>query len=159
MLNTVMNCIAIRPCEESNPNAIHWGKFRDERWTVSTMGCKGLMKTLSELMSWEDGDKYRFSGRLISEGDDKLLLFEMESPQITRTVEQVIVPEKAEDKSESEPTEDAQEELVITETVRVRPASWTMRATQATSTTRRTTPSSTSSRPWRRPISSPRRRL
>lgn len=124
LLNTVMNCIAIRPCEESNPNAIHWGKFRDERWTVSTMGCKGLMKTLSELMSWEDGDKYRFTGRLLSEGDDKLLLFEMESPQITRTVEQVIVPEKAEDESD-EPSEDSEEELVIKETVRVRPASWT----------------------------------
>lgn len=31
LLNTVKNCIAIRPCDKDNPNAIHWGKLRDER--------------------------------------------------------------------------------------------------------------------------------
>ena len=31
LLNTVENCIAIRPCDASNPNAIRWGKLQNER--------------------------------------------------------------------------------------------------------------------------------
>ena len=41
LLNTVKNCIAIRPCDKDNPNAIHWGRLREERWVASTLSCKG----------------------------------------------------------------------------------------------------------------------
>ena len=116
LLNTVTNTIAIRPCDEENPNAIHWGRLREERWIVSTMGCRGLSRTLFDLMSWEDEGKYRFSGQFLCQGGQKILLFELDEPIITKTVEQVIVPEQAE--------EQAEEEIVVTEKVRVYPASW-----------------------------------
>ena len=77
LLNTVKNCIAIRPCEKDNPNAIHWGKLREERWVVSTLGCKGLSRTLFDLMRWEDEGQYRFSGQYKAQGDNKLLIFEL----------------------------------------------------------------------------------
>jgi len=50
LLNTVANAIAIRPCEKNNPNAIHWGRLREERWVASTLGCKGFAKMLFGLM-------------------------------------------------------------------------------------------------------------
>ena len=84
LLNTVKNCIAIRPCEKDNPNAIHWGKLREERWVVSTLGCKGLSRTLFDLMSWEDEGQYRFSGQYKAQGDNKLLIFELAEPVITK---------------------------------------------------------------------------
>ena len=114
LLNTVTNTIAIRPCTEDNPNAIHWGKLREERWIVSKLGCRGLSRTLFDLMSWEDEGKYKFRGQYISQDDQKLLLFELDEAVVTKTVEQVFVPEESD-----------QEEIVIKETVRVLPESWT----------------------------------
>lgn len=124
LLNTVTNTIAIRPCDESNPNAIHWGRLQEERWVVSTMGCRGLSKTLFDLMSWEDEGKYRFRGQYINREDQKLLIFELDEPVVTKMVEQVIVPEKP-DEAEETDEEAAAEEIVIKETVRVYPSAWT----------------------------------
>lgn len=111
LLNTVKNCIAIRPCSKDNPNAIHWGRLKDEKWIVSSMSCRGLAKTLFGLMAWEDNGKYRFKGTYMGDGENKLLLFELDEPLVTKTVEQVIVPEESD------------EEIVVQETVRVYPAS------------------------------------
>jgi len=120
LLNTVTNAIAIRPCDENNPNAIHWGKLREERWIVSTMGCRGLSKTLFDLMSWEDEGKYRFRGQYINQDDQKLLIFELDEPVVTKVVEQILVSEEPDEEAAEE-----QEEIVIKETVRVYPDSWT----------------------------------
>lgn len=120
LLNTVTNTIAIRPCDESNPNAIHWGKLREERWIVSTMGCRGLSRTLFDLMSWEDEGKYRFRGQFMNQDDQKFLIFELDEPVVTKVVEQVLVPEGSDEEMAEE-----QEEIVIKETVRVYPDSWT----------------------------------
>lgn len=124
LLNTVTNTIAIRPCDESNPNAIHWGKLREERWIVSTMGCRGLSRTLFDLMSWEDEGKYRFRGQFINQDDQKLLVFELDEPVVTKIVEQVVVPDEPDEEGASD-TEEEKEEIVIMETVRVYPDSWT----------------------------------
>ena len=120
LLNTVKNCIAIRPCEKDNPNAIHWGHLREDRWIVSTLSCRGLAKTLFDMMSWEDEGQYRFSGEFKVQGDNKLLLFELGEPVITKTVEQIVVPEEAEE--DADKTE--HEEIVIREKVRINPPSW-----------------------------------
>lgn len=112
LLNTVKNCITIRPCEKENPNAIHWGRLREEKWVVSSVGSKGLSKTLFDMMSWEEGAKYRFKGQFISDGDGKLLLFELDEPVVTRTETQVVEQEET------------QEEIVLKETIRSYPAAW-----------------------------------
>jgi len=122
LLNTVKNCIAIRPCEKDNPNAIHWGRLREERWVVNTLSCRGLAQTLFDMMSWEDDGQYRFSGEFKEQGDNKLLLFELGEPVITKTVEQIVVPEETEENEDAAEIE--REEFVIREKVRVYPPSW-----------------------------------
>ncbi|MBP3902570.1 MAG: recombinase family protein [Blautia sp.] len=127
LLNTVSNMIAIRPCEEDNPNAIHWGKLREERWAVSTLGCRGLSRTLFDLMSWEDEGKYRFRGQFECQGDQKLLLFQLDEPVVTKIEEQVIVPDipdSADEQTSEDEAETTAEEIVIRETVRVYPQAW-----------------------------------
>ena len=116
LLNTVKNCIAIRPCSADCPNAIHWGRLREEKWVVSSVGSRGLSSTLFDMMNWEEEAKYRFKGQFISKGDDKLLLFQLDEPVVTRTETQVVVPE--------EPDADEHEEIVMKETIRSYPASW-----------------------------------
>ena len=117
LLNTVKNCIAIRPCSADCPNAIHWGRLREEKWIVSSVGSRGLSSTLFDMMNWEEEAKYRFKGQFISRGDDKLLLFQLDEPVVTRTETQVVVPDEPE-------TDDEHEEIVMTETIRSYPASW-----------------------------------
>lgn len=117
LLNTVKNCIAIRPCSADCPNAIHWGRLREEKWIVSSVGSRGLSSTLFDMMNWEEEAKYRFKGQFISGGDDKLLLFQLDEPVVTRTETQVVVPDEPE-------TDDEHEEIVMKETIRAYPASW-----------------------------------
>lgn len=59
LLNSVERCIAIRPCNKNNPNAIRWGRLKEGRWCASTLGCRGLAKTLFDIMEWdEDAEKF-----------------------------------------------------------------------------------------------------
>ena len=74
------------------------------------------------LLNWEDEGSYKFSGRFISDGKDKLLLFELSEPVVTKTVTQVIVPEEPDNSETDESAE--KEELVLSETLRVYPPSW-----------------------------------
>jgi site-specific DNA recombinase len=117
LLNTVKNCIAIRPCSADCPNAIHWGRLREEKWIVSSVGSRGLSSTLFDMMNWEEEAKYRFKGQFISRGVDKLLLFQLDEPVVTRTETQVVVPDEPE-------TDDEHEEIVMKETILSYPASW-----------------------------------
>ena len=117
LLNTVKNCIAIRPCSADCPNAIHWGRLREEKWIVSSVGSRGLSSTLFDMMNWEEEAKYRFKGQFISRGDDKLLLFQLDEPVVTRTETQVVVPDEPE-------TETEHEEIVMKETIKSYPTSW-----------------------------------
>ena len=88
LLNSVDRCVAIRPCEKGNPNAIHWGRLKEGRWCASTLGCRGLAKTLFDIMEWEEGLKYRFRGQFVEQGDNKLMLFELDEPEMIKIMQQ-----------------------------------------------------------------------
>lgn len=126
LLNTVKKCIAIRPCTKENPNAIRWGRLREERWSVSTFSCKGLARTLFGIMNWEDDSRYQFRGQIIKNNEEKLLLFELEEPVVIRKVTRVLGSSDSDASSEEglENSTEQAEELVLTETVKVYPPSW-----------------------------------
>lgn len=72
LLNSVNRCIAVRPCDGNNPNAIHWGKLREGRWCALSKSCRGLAKTLFDIMDWDQDLKYRFRGDFIEYDDQKV---------------------------------------------------------------------------------------
>lgn len=116
LLNSVAHRIAVRPCEQDNPNAIHWGKLREERWCVNEVGCKGFAGILFGMMSWDDDTRYKFRGQFIERDDQKMLLFELDDPEMIKTVEQVVpIPTEGEEE---------QQEIVVREKVRVLPECW-----------------------------------
>ena len=120
LLNSVNHRIAIRPCGKDNPNAIHWGKLREERWCVNEVGCKGFAGILFGLMSWEDDTRYKFRGQFIERDHQKVLLFELDEPEMLKTVEQAVSVPPSEDVDGAE----QQEEIVVRETVRILPPAW-----------------------------------
>ena len=98
LLNTVNNRIAIRPCGKDNSNAIHWGKLRNERWVVSTMSCRGMAKILFDMMQWDDDVSYRFRGQYINNGAERYMLFELDEPEMIKTVERLFTSADTEDR-------------------------------------------------------------
>lgn len=93
LLNSVERCIAIRPCDKNNPNAIRWGRLKEGRWCASTLGCRGLAKTLFDIMEWDEDLRYRFRGQFLEQGDNKMMLFAFDEPEMIK-VEEIVLPPK-----------------------------------------------------------------
>ena len=93
LLNSVERCIAIRPCNKNNPNAIRWGRLKEGRWCASTLGCRGLAKTLLDIMEWDEDLRYRFRGQFLEQGDNKMMLFAFDEPEMIK-VEEIVLPPK-----------------------------------------------------------------
>ena len=127
LLNSVNGCIAIRPCEKDNPNAIRWAKIKNEKWIVSPMACKGLFGALVDIADWTEDSVYKLYGQYAEDGKDKLLLFSLEESVVTKSREQVVIPKKPEYSAGANPekqSEDSDEEIIITEKIRVFPSAW-----------------------------------
>lgn len=93
LLNSIDRCVAIRSCEKSNPNAIRWGRLKEGRWCASTLGCRGLAKALFDIMEWDEDLRYRFRGQFVEDGENKLMLFELDGPEMIK-VEEIVLPSK-----------------------------------------------------------------
>ena len=108
LLNSVSNMIAVRPCSKDNPNAIHWGRLREERWIVSNVCCRGFAKVLFDMQNWDTDKKYRFRGQFISNGTEKMMLFELDEPEMIQTVVQEIPLQPYEDSDQDQTNENPQ---------------------------------------------------
>ena len=120
LLNTVERCIAIRPCSKDNPNAVRWGRLKDSRWSVSAISSRGLAKTLFDIMEWEEDTRYRFRGEYVGAGENKMLLFQLDEPEMIKTEEITLPPQEP----EQDGTEEEKEEIVIKKKMMVFPAAW-----------------------------------
>ena len=120
LLNTVERCIAIRPCSKDNPNAVRWGRLKESRWSVSAISCRGLAKTLFDIMEWEEDTRYRFRGEYVGAGENKMLLFQLDEPEMIKTEEITLPPQEP----EQDGTEEEKEEIVIKKKMMVFPAAW-----------------------------------
>lgn len=79
LFNPVEKKLAIRPCPSSNPNAIKWGRNIKGRWHTSAKSCRGFSGPLFERMEWEGGQRYRISGQYINNGNQQLLVFNLDN--------------------------------------------------------------------------------
>ncbi len=49
------------------------------------------IKALFDIMEWDEDLKYRFRGQLVEQGGDKLMLFELDQPEMIK-VEEIVLP-------------------------------------------------------------------
>lgn len=126
LLNTVNNHIAIRPCDKDNPNAIRWAKLKNDKLVAYPLACKGLFGALVDIVSWTDDSVYKMYGQFIEEGEQKMLLFSLDEPDVIKTQEQIVVPEKPEESEEKNDKTDTDsvEELVVKEKIHIFPPIW-----------------------------------
>ena len=88
LFNAVEKCLAVRPCDKDNPNAIQWGSLKDGKWVIREKSCKGFSTPLYETMGWNEELRYRMRGSFLSQGDDRVMIFDLEEPEI---IERVLV--------------------------------------------------------------------
>lgn len=99
LFNSVEKCLAVRPCEKSNPNAIQWGTLKEGKWVVRERSCKGFSAPLYETMGWNEELRYRMRGSFLGEGDDRVMIFDLEEPEI---IERVLVEDIPTEPDEAE---------------------------------------------------------
>lgn len=124
LLNSVENCIAVRPCEKDNVNAVKWGRIRDGKWLVLPKSCRGFSEPLYELMDWKNECKYRFRGQYFKEDNEQILLFDLEEPEIfKRELQDIVSAESTSDEVENE-TIEIEERQANTVTKTLYPEKW-----------------------------------
>lgn len=99
LFNSVEKCIAVRPCEKDDINAVKWGTIRNGRWVVLPKSCKGFSEPLFDLMNWNGECKYRFRGQYSKEDNEQILLFDLEEPEV---IKHEIIQENLPDANASE---------------------------------------------------------
>ena len=72
-----------------------------------------LHKTLFDIMEWEEGLKYRFRGQFVEQGDNKLMLFELDEPEMIK-IEEIVLP----------PKEEEAEGKTVKQTIYIFPPEW-----------------------------------
>lgn len=70
-------------------------------------------KTLFDIMEWEEGLKYRFRGQFVEQGDNKLMLFELDEPEMIK-IEEIVLP----------PKEEEAEGKTVKQTIYIFPPEW-----------------------------------
>lgn len=124
LLNSVENCIAVRPCEKDNVNAVKWGRIKDGKWLVLPKSCRGFSEPLYELMDWKNECKYRFRGQYFQEDNEQILLFDLQEPEIfKRELQDILSAESTSDEVENE-TIEIEEKQVNTVTKTLYPENW-----------------------------------
>ena len=86
LYNSVEKCIAVRPCDKDNPNAIRWGSLKDSRWIVSPKSCSGFANALYTAMDWKADCGYRLQGQYVADEEGQVLFFDLSDPEITQYV-------------------------------------------------------------------------
>lgn len=124
LLNSVENCIAVRPCEKDNVNAVKWGRIKDGKWLVLPKSCRGFSEPLYELMDWKNECKYRFRGQYFQEDNEQILLFDLEEPEIFKQeLQDILSAESTSDTVENE-TIEIEERQANTVTKTLYPEKW-----------------------------------
>ena len=124
LLNSVENCIAVRPCEKDNVNAVKWGRIKDGKWLVLPKSCRGFSEPLYELMDWKNECKYRFRGQYFQEDNEQILLFDLDEPEIfKRELQDILSAESTSDTVENE-TIEIEERQANTVTKTLYPEKW-----------------------------------
>ncbi|MCB5714533.1 recombinase family protein [Lactonifactor longoviformis] len=99
LLNSVEKCIAVRPCDKDNPNAIKWGSLQNSKWIVRPKSCSGFASSLYNIMDWSADCGYKVKGAFVSEGDEKVLFFSLIDPEITQYKK---IPVETDEESENQ---------------------------------------------------------
>lgn len=74
--------LAAVPCGKENKRAVRWAVFTDGKFCSRDIGGAAFIGTLFELFGWQPERKYRFRGSVRSIGDEQIMEFDLNEPEI-----------------------------------------------------------------------------
>ncbi len=135
LFNSVEGCLAIRPCEKDNANAIKWATIRNGKMIAIPRSCRGFSDSLFHTMNWNVDCRYRMLGQFHEEDDAKLIIFDLTQTEVLAKKETEDEGQEADNTSqisedsnvESEPVVDTSEKKKRKKTPEITlfPQSWT----------------------------------
>jgi hypothetical protein len=76
------NRFAVRACSESDKNVMRWLSHYDSKTHSRAISGAAFLGTLYELFGWEPEFNYRFRGEIIHHGNDWVMLFNANEPEV-----------------------------------------------------------------------------
>lgn len=95
LVHPVQRLLAVRPCNKKSRNAIQWAKLTDDgiyapRYVAGT----AFLGTLYDLFDWDPSYKYRICGIRKKQGDDAVILFDLQDTEVFMPEEQLQITEE-----------------------------------------------------------------
>jgi hypothetical protein len=69
--------LVIEPCPSGMRDAIRWSSKNPDNRKPKSMTCKEYYRRLRELMGWHEDCRYTILGKVIGEGDDTVIAFDL----------------------------------------------------------------------------------
>ena len=95
LIHPVQHFLAVRPSKKGVRNAVQWAKLTDDgayipRYIAGT----AFLGTLYDLFDWDLTYKYRICGVRKKQGDDAVLMFDLQDTEVFMPEEQLQLPEE-----------------------------------------------------------------
>lgn len=78
--------LAVRPCEEDAKDSFLWCNNKDGKKKPRQITCRMFFAKLADLMGWNPENRYKMLGKIISNGEEYLIIFDLKSTEVYQRV-------------------------------------------------------------------------
>lgn len=95
LVHPVQNYLAVRPSKKGARNAVQWAKLTDDGLYVPRyIAGAAFLSTIYGLFEWDSTFKYRICGVRKKQGDDAVLMFDLQDTEVFMPEDQLQIPEE-----------------------------------------------------------------
>ncbi|MHB1454988.1 MAG: recombinase family protein [Saccharofermentanales bacterium] len=102
LLHPIEKLIAIRPCENSCPNAISWLKYKNNKLQHNQISCVAFTELLFDLMGWRKDWRVKLMAVSQNKGNEHVLLFDLRETEYQLILNMYLKAEGQEDSNEGD---------------------------------------------------------
>ena len=95
LVHPVQNYLAVRPSKKGARNAVQWAKLTDDGLYVPRyIAGAAFLSTIYSLFEWDATFKYRICGVRKKQGDDAVLMFDLQDTEVFMPEDQLQIPDE-----------------------------------------------------------------
>ena len=95
LVHPVQHFLAVRPSKKGAKNAVQWAKLTDDgAYVPRYIAGAAFLSTIYGLFEWDPTFKYRICGVRKKQGDDAVLMFDLQDTEVFMPEDQLQIPEE-----------------------------------------------------------------